>query len=159
MTAAPAGRPWRLPAVAALVVAAVGCGSGPAGRSAGPPGGVTRLVPLAASSFSAVTVTATATGRTQDLPAADAARLAPLLAARTFAQHQPLAQYGLDRPVAEVAFVRAGAATERLFVGATDFDATGYYVDRAGDPAVYLVLTTELAPALGLVGIVTPTQR
>jgi len=82
--------------------------------------------------------------------------VAPLLAARTFTAPEPLPDYGLDKPVATVAYVRGGQAVTTLLVGSPDFDAAGFYVREPGGPDVYLVLSDNLRPVLALVGINEP---
>jgi hypothetical protein len=114
------------------------------------------LVTDAASAFDVITVTALASGRAVVAPAAVRAELAPLPSARRFVPSESLADYGLDKPVASVDYVRHGVTAHHLLVGSTDFDAHDFYVDQPGDPAVYLVLSGNLRPALDLVGIVTP---
>ena len=50
-----------------------------------------------------------------------------------------LAQYGLDAPALTVTIEIAGGASEQLLVGRETPDGTAYYLQRAGDPRLYIV--------------------
>lgn len=139
-----------------LLVAAVLGACGGSSHPAGPIGGITRLVDAPPSAFSTITIVRVAGGGAVALPASIEADLAPLFAARTFTVHGPLGEYGLDPPVAKVAYLRDGTTVQRLVIGGTDFDAHGFYVQVVGDPAVYLVLSANIRPALAAIGIATP---
>lgn len=50
-----------------------------------------------------------------------------------------LAQYGLDAPAMTVTIEITGGASEQLLVGRETPDGTAYYLQRAGDPRLYIV--------------------
>jgi hypothetical protein len=152
-------RLFALALASAALAAATAC-SGGGGGQAGPvntgPVNTGVITHLVATTVTRVVATATASGKTATLSPSLRADVVPLLAARTFVVHQPLAQYGLDHPVADLVFFQGAAVVERMDVGGPDFDAHGFYVQRAGDPAVYLVLTASMRPVLTALGIATP---
>jgi hypothetical protein len=84
--------------------------------------------------------------------------IVPLVAARKFAKPDPLATYGLDDPRAIFTFDVAGRVTS-VFVGAANFDHTGYYVRRADDRVVFLVLAADLDPVFASVGLAPSTSE
>ncbi|GAC1516923.1 MAG: hypothetical protein NVS1B12_00050 [Acidimicrobiales bacterium] len=90
---------------------------------------------------------------TIDLSSQAARALAPLLAARTFAAPSDPANFGLDRPQLTLSYLRGGAVVVTVDIGASNFDGHGYYVRRAGDPRVFLVLRDVLVPVFREVGI------
>jgi hypothetical protein len=50
-----------------------------------------------------------------------------------------LAQYGLDTPAMTVTIETSGGASEQLLIGRQTPDGTAYYLQRAGDPRLYIV--------------------
>jgi len=73
--------------------------------------------------------------------------------ARIFANPDPLAEYGLDRPRAVLVFVLNSGGSVTLWIGSADFDRRGVYVGKPEDPRVYLAPADALRPVLALVGI------
>ena len=135
--------------VIALVLLAA-CGGGGGTRSATtrdtvPP----NVVPERASAWTSITVTATG-GRSADVPASMFAKASPLLTGRLFDSPEPPASYGLDAPAATIEYRGAGRA-RTILVGRANFDGHGYYVQRKGDPRVFLVPADQLDPLLALV--------
>jgi len=60
------------------------------------------------------------------------------LTVRRVATPGDLAQYGLSRPALRLAVAQVGGTPLRLAVGEKSAVSGGYYVQRDGDPAVYL---------------------
>ena len=108
------------------------------------------VVPERATAWTSITVTA-ASGRSAELPNAMFADAAPLLTGRLFDSPEPLASYGLDAPAATIEYRGTGRA-RTILVGKANFDGHGYYVQRTGDPRVFLVPADQLDPLLTLVG-------
>jgi hypothetical protein len=136
-------------AVAALVALTLtGCGSGGDGSSTAttPPPNV---VPERASAWTSITLT-TADGRSAEIPKAMFAKASPLLTGRLFDSPEPLSSYGLDSPAATITYTGPGGRTRTVVVGTQNFDGHGYYVQRNGDPRVFLVPADQLAPLLEL---------
>ncbi len=136
----------RLATVALLGVLVAGaCGGG------GPAAGPTTTLPgdLVPASASDAQVTVAANGTTSTVPPATVHAVLPLLVRRVFDASEPLASYGLDHPRATVTFTAADGSSTVLHVGADDFDHSAAYVQRDGDPRVWLVLTTSLQPLIG----------
>lgn len=75
-------------------------------------------------------------------------RVVPFLVRRVFDAAEPLANYGLAAPRARIVFTLASGERITLLVGAQDFDKTAYYVQRVGDPRVWLVLSESIEPLL-----------
>lgn len=139
-------RPW-LALTLALVLTA--CGAGADGSSTAttlPP----NVVPERATAWTAITVTATG-GRSAEVPKERFANASPLLTGRLFDSPEPLSSYGLDRPAATITYTGAGGRTRTVVVGKVNFDGHGYYVQRKGDPRVFLVPADQLEPLLDLV--------
>lgn len=67
-----------------------------------------------------------------------AADLTPLLAVRSLRRVRP--EYGLDHPFARLEAGTATGALPAVLLGATNFDATGYYARVEGRPGAALVL-------------------
>jgi hypothetical protein len=147
--------PWSAAFALALALAfALGlglaaCGSGGGGTSAAttvPP----NVVPEPASAWTSITVTA-AGGRNAHVPASMFAKASPLLTGRLFDSPEPLSSYGLDSPSATITYTGTGGHTRTVVVGRQNFDGHGYYVQRKGDPRVFLVPADQLDPLLRLV--------
>jgi hypothetical protein len=143
--------PWSavlaLALAVALGLALAACGSGGGGTSAAttvPP----NVVPEPASVWTSITVTA-AGGRSAHVPAAMFAKAAPLLTGRVFDSPEPLSSYGLDAPGATIEY-RGNGRARTVVVGRQNFDGHGYYVQRRGDPRVFLVPADQLDPLLAL---------
>jgi len=79
--------------------------------------------------------------------------LAPLLATRVFDHPAPLSEYGLDHPQATLSYRGPAGQTQDVALGQPNFDRHFLYVQRRGQPAVYLVPADTLRPVLALVGI------
>jgi hypothetical protein len=76
----------------------------------------------------------------------------PPLVVRVFDAEEPLANYGLDDPQATIEVtVDSEAAPVLLSVGDENFDASAFYVQRAGDERVWLVLDDSIRPLLALI--------
>ena len=79
--------------------------------------------------------------------------LTPLLATRLLDRPAPLSEYGLDHPQAAVSYRGPAGQTVDVDVGQLNFDRHFVYVQRRGQPGVYLVPADTLRPVLALVGI------
>jgi hypothetical protein len=89
---------------------------------------------------------------------ADGARLdhladqvAEMTVSRTMADVDDLAAFGLREPEARVTLVLSDGTTIDVSIGAEDPGHTARYVQRTGDPLVYLVPATGVDGLLGLV--------
>jgi hypothetical protein len=132
----------------ALALALAACGSGGTGSNAAttvPP----NVVPERASAWTSIVVTA-AGGRRADVPASMFAKASPLLTGRLFDSPEALSSYGLDAPGATLEY-RGSGRVRTVVVGRQNFDGHGYYVQRKGDPRVFLVPADQLDPLLALV--------
>jgi hypothetical protein len=98
-------------------------------------------------------ITVTAGARTAEVPPDLRARLAPLLASRDLPSPRPPAEYGLDKPQAQLSY-RGGQRAEEVLVGSANFDRHFFYARRAASATVYLVPADSLAPVLALAGVV-----
>jgi len=105
----------------------------------------TDLVP---SSAAHATVTVTQGDRTASVTPDVVGHVVPFLVRRVFDATEPIESYGLDRPAALVTFVLPDGETIILSIGAQVFDKTAYYVQRSGDPRIWLVLTESITPLL-----------
>jgi hypothetical protein len=106
---------------------------------------------VAGSNWPGISVsTATASA---EVPVDARRNLAPLLATRVFNRPAPLAEYGLDHPQATLGYRGPGGQTVDVDVGALNFDRHFVYVQRRGQPAVYLVPADTLRATLAVVGI------
>jgi hypothetical protein len=103
--------------------------------------------------FDAISVTAAASHQTAAVPGGLQKALNPLLIARIVDQQGPLSDYGLDDPPASLTYRRGGTSPVVVRIGGTNFDRRGIYVQRAGDPHIYLVLAEAVRPVLTLVGL------
>ena len=138
----------RTAVVVALLLALTACGGGSDdGGATVPP----NVVPERASAWSSITVRSNADGREAEVPAELRRRASPLLTGRLLAAPEPLSSYGLDAPSATVTY-RGAERTRTILVGDTTFDGLAYYVQRQGDPRVFLVPADQLGPLLALVG-------
>ena len=149
-----------LAVVAALLLAAYLGASCGGGDDAAPPSPPARpdLVTGAAADYGPITIRAG--HREATVTGAIRGEVVPLHTARVFEADEPLPEYGLDRPLARIRFLRRdGGAPVVLTVGAENFDGSAYYVQRQGDDAVYLVLDDQLDPALTLVGAAAGTGQ
>jgi len=136
--------------LAATVLAATGvaaCHHGGPVKAVSPPAAVV------SGAFDAISVTAASTQRSALVPPALRQGLAPLLIARTVDRPGPPSDYGLDAPLATLAYQLAPAPPLMVTIGGTNFDRSLFYVQRAGDPTVYAVLAEAVRPVLALVGI------
>jgi hypothetical protein len=134
-----------LVAVALLsMAAALGCGS-----SSAPSAPVNEIPPeLVPASAQHAVVTVTRGGASRTVPDDVVARVVPLLVRRVFEPTEPLTSYGLDKPAATVSFALPGGSTIELTIGGQDLDKSAYYVQRAGDGRVWLVLADSIVPLL-----------
>jgi hypothetical protein len=92
-------------------------------------------------------------GREAVAGASEIARLTPLRAAEGFRPTEPLADYGLAQPLAELTYRFRDGRRARLFVGGLSYDGHFVYVERAGGRRVFTIPTGELRPLLALVGV------
>jgi hypothetical protein len=128
-----------------VALALVACGSS-APRSSSD----SNVIPpdLVPASFASASVTVTPTGGAPVVVAPDVvAKVVPFLVRRVFDAPEALFEYGLDAPSATVALTKDGT-TITLTIGAPVFDKSAYYVQRAGDGRVWLVLADSIAPLL-----------
>ena len=88
-----------------------------------------------------------------DVPVSARKDLTPLLATRVFDHPAPLSEYGLDHPQATLTYKNPAGATVLVDIGQPNFDRHFLYMQRRGDPAVYLVAADSLRPLLAMVGI------
>lgn len=137
----------------AVLLAAAGllaaCSSAPAGRAGSSGSSLSEVPPdLVPPAAARASVTVTMGGVDRAVPADAVARAVPLLVRRVFDAVEPLANYGLDVPRARIVFTLASGERITLLVGGQDFDKTAYYVQRVGDPRVWLVLSESIAPLL-----------
>jgi hypothetical protein len=149
MTARLTARGAVLAAVAAGGLALTNCGHQPSQRALSP-------APVVAGAFDAITVSAAAGPRRASVTPELRRGLDPLVTARVIDVPGSLADYGLDRPVAALTYFQSGRVAAVVTVGGTNFDRTGYYVQRPGDPRVFLVLAGAVGPVLALVGAAAP---
>ena len=137
--------------VLAVVLALPACGSGSSQdttRDTVPP----NVVPEGPGAWESITVRRPGGGRVAEVPAALRDRAAPLLTGRLLSAPSALAEYGLDAPMVTVEYV--GPSRQRtVVVGDATFDGHLYYVQRSGDPRVFLVPAEQLDPLLALVGV------
>ena len=130
--------------VLAVVFAACGGGSTSGSADKAP-----QVVP--GSSWAGVRVsTGTASA---DVPPDARKTLTPLLASRVLTRAAPLSEYGLDHPQAAVSYRGPAGQTVDVDVGQLNFDRHFVYVQRRGQPGVYLVPADTLRSVLALVGI------
>jgi hypothetical protein len=133
--------------VLGLVLAACGGSGGTsAARHTLPP----NVVPERASAWTAITVRSVRDGSTAEVPPAMKPKAAPLLTGRLLSSPESLAAYGLDAPTVTITY-RGPTRTRTVLVGHANFDGHGYYVQRQGDPRVFLVPADQLQPLLALV--------
>jgi hypothetical protein len=135
-----------LAAAGILLLAA--CGGSPGSST-----GVPAVVAGSASTWTAVTVSVE--GRTVDVSPEARSNLTPLLATRALGRPAALAEYGLDRPQAELTYRGRSGSTAVVQIGNVNFDRHFLYAQRRGRATVYLVPADTLRPALALVGIET----
>jgi hypothetical protein len=133
-------------ALLALALLLAACaGDSPATRATVP-----QVVSGRASTWKTVTVsTPTASA---DVPSDARGHLTPLLATRAFFRPAPLPEYGLDHPQAALTYKGTNASAD-VDIGQLNFDRHFIYVQRRGQPAVYLVPADTLRPVVALVGI------
>lgn len=110
------------------------------------------VVPETASAWTSITVTATAGGRSAAVPRSMFAKASPLLTGRLLSSPEAPSSYGLDAPVATITYT-GRTHTRTVLVGKQNFDGHGWYVQRKGDPRVFLVPADQLDPLLQLVGL------
>lgn len=134
--------------VVVTVLALTGCTRSPAR-----PVGVDYVVPDRLTTFDEIRIGNVVLGRQAAGP------LAPLVAARTFSAPVSVADYGLDRPLTSLTYIRHGLAATVVEIGAPNFDGHGYYARRIGDPRVYLVLRDAVVPALEAAGFTPAPLR
>jgi hypothetical protein len=133
----------------ALAVVLAACGSGGDGSAATRDTVPPNVVPERASAWTSITVTS-ADGRRAEVPTTMFSKASPLLTGRLFDSPEPLASYGLDAPAATIEY-RGTGRVRTISVGKVNFDGHGYYVQRKGDPRVFLVPADQLQPLLDLV--------
>ena len=97
-------------------------------------------------------ITVVAGEKTAEVPPDLRAGMAPLLASRAVSMPQAPAEYGLDRPQAQLSY-RAPNRAADVLIGSANFDRHFFYVERAGRATVYLVPADSLRPVLVLIGI------
>jgi hypothetical protein len=137
----------------AVAVLVCGCGKGGGASSGSSDAPVTvpgELVPAAART---ATVIAPPGGTSVSIGSDVVGKALPLLVRRVFDAREPLASYGLDPAVAELAFTSPDGSVVKLLVGAEEFDGSASYVRRDGDARIWLVLDESLAPLLAPAGI------
>jgi len=128
----------------ALVFGACG-GSSHSGSSA--------KVPEVVSGSNWPGISVTAAGPPAEVPVDARQNLAPLLATRLLDRPAPLSEYGLDHPQARLSYRGPAGQVADVDVGQLNFDRHFVYVQRRGQPGVYLVPADTLRPVLSLVGI------
>lgn len=133
-------------ALAVLLVALAGCGGHHKPRLPAVP----TVVAGSAQSWEHITIAAR--DKNIEVPPDLRGRVAPLLASRNLAKPQPAAEYGLDRPQADLSYRANGRAADVL-IGGANFDRHFLYARRGGSPTVYLLPADSLRPVLALVGI------
>jgi len=74
-----------------------------------------------------------------------------LRAQRAFTEGVTLAEFGLDPPTATIKLTLTNKRTEALLVGSRNPEGFSYYVQHAGDPAIYLVSRYTVDTVLGWV--------
>lgn len=135
--------------IASLVLVAAACGGASGDGATGnalPP----NVVPERAAVWRTITVRSNADGREAEVPDALRRRASPLLTGRLLSAAEPMASYGLDAPGVTIVY-RGDDRTRTIHVGDPTFDGHGYYVQRDGDPRVFLVPADQLGPLLALV--------
>jgi len=134
--------------VLALALGLVGCGgSSGSGRADKVP----EVVSGSPSSWPTITVTTPSASAA--VPSDNRDSVAPLLGTRQLDRPAPLSEYGLDHPQATLTYAGADGAAAKVQIGQLNFDRHFVYVQRRGQPAVYLVPAGTLRPVLALVGI------
>ena len=128
----------------ALALAACGGSSHPGSGAKVP-----EVVP--GSTWPGISVT-TAT-ESVEVPVDARQNLTPLLATRLLDRPAPLSEYGLDHPQAAMNYRGPAGQTVDVDVGQLNFDRHFVYVQRRGQPGVYLVPADTLRSVLALVGI------
>jgi hypothetical protein len=134
------------PVVLTLVLALGACGGSSPSK---PAAKVPEVVP--GSNWPGVSVTNARASA--EVPVDARHDLTPLLATRVFDHPAPPPEYGLDHPQATVSYRGPAGQMLDVDVGQLNFDRHFLYVQRRGQPAVYLVPADTLRPALALVGI------
>jgi hypothetical protein len=129
-----------------LTLTAAACGGG-SSHTANPP------VPEVVSGSSWADVTVSNGTASADVRADARANLTPLLATRALDRPAPLTEYGLDHPQATLTYKGRDGSTVDVAIGQPNFDRHFVYLQRRGQPAVYLVPADTLRPVLALVGI------
>ena len=148
----PAVRKHGVAAAALAGLLFAGCGGSSGSRSPVPV-----VVSGQASTWTAVTISAE--GHTVDVPSDARGDLTPLLATRALGRPAPLSEYGLDHPQATLSYRSRAGTTTDVDIGQPNFDRHFLYVQRRGQPGVYLVAADALRPVLALVGIeITPPE-
>ena len=126
-------------------VALAACASGGSGGSAAPTTLPGDLVPPSAVGAK---VSVASAGVVAPIAAEAVAKAVPFLVRRVFDAPEALTAYGLDHPRAVITFAMPDGSSIVLAIGDDDFDKTASYVQRRGDPRVWLVLDASLAPLL-----------
>jgi len=135
----------------ALAVLVAACGGG-SSRS-------TDKVPEVVPGSSWVDVTVSSATASADVPPDARKNLTPLLATRLLTRPASLSEYGLDHPQATLSYRSRAGTTTDVDIGQPNFDRHFLYVQRRGQPGVYLVAADALRPVLALVGIeITPPE-
>jgi hypothetical protein len=75
-----------------------------------------------------------------------------LRAQRTLTEGVTLTEFGLDAPTATIKLILTNNRTESLSVGDVNPEGFSYYVQRAGDSAVYMVGKAPIGTVLNWVG-------
>jgi len=135
-----------VPAVLTLMLALGACGGSSPSKPA-------TKVPEVVSGSNWPGISVTTASASAEVPVNARQDLTPLLATRVFDRPAPLSEYGLDHPQATLSYRGPAGQTQDVDVGQLNFDRHFVYVQRRGQPAVYLVPADTLRPALGLVGI------
>jgi ABC-type uncharacterized transport system involved in gliding motility auxiliary subunit len=136
----------------AMLVAGCGASSGnPTSATTLPP----NVVPERATAWTSITVRSNADGREAEVPDHLRSKAAPLLTGRLLSSPEPPPSYGLDEPAVTITYTGTGR-TRTILVGDANFDGHGYYVQRRGDPRVFLVPADQLGPLLALVQTEAP---
>jgi hypothetical protein len=125
-----------------------------AAKKAPPPADV---VPDPASAFTRIVVSNGSAHA--ELTVAEFRGVAPLVTGRVFASKESLDAYGLAGTQARLDYFKASGESTTLRIGAPTFDAHGFYVQKAGDPRVYVVPGDNLRPLLARVGLVYPAPK
>ena len=116
-------------------------------------------VPEVVSGSAWADVTISSATASAEVPPDARKNLTPLLASRLLMRPPPLSEYGLDHPQATLSYKSGAGATTDVDIGQVNFDRHFLYVQRRGQPGVYLVAADALRPVLALVGIeITPPE-